>query len=672
MLSPLFRFSVDGGNMRKKDSLKARAIVDEVFPGYPEKDRVKTAKRLENIFKDERLAKFLEIEESLNNRARAISSNKVIPRIKPEYKMLFNNLVLLDSFIHDKDAVIELLLPEQGVNKDKILDNLVSEFSYRMRLYQMGASLAHQLKEQSIDSELNFFEARLDRLIDITQPEHPIDNALAVKNTPVALHALQVLEDVEKSADYDPNSVKDMLEKVRYYIKIEQARPAYALLTKVLNKEMHQPFALMLMAQLHLQFKDQLIRKGNSYHFMHLESEACSAAERHYDELASESYWKADDQKEQAFKLIIQALQHWPTYKDYSDEICYEEFGLRESAIDYVLKTVASKCDPDRYEYLFSEKVRARTGAFVEGEARQKTEELKADPLFDSDTDRLITQLAEEKLLSSPSIYGDISQKVCGQINAMCVANVLPAENMETLRNRYWSNLDDITESYPDLLTQLSTADQRIAKAFRQHLISTKSVNGALHFIDTELKRTDKQNHKCAVNAKLKFLEELTFHHYKIKQFEQSHQYSLTATKLLEGSQDLGIERIDYLLEKWRYCSVRSYIDANDICELTSMERVEILRQLLDLHEQHITSLLCGNREYMIWDCETYDGGGFRNFYTDPFGREENDIFSTDEYEGVDKCLSRGFITECISEVCPDELRLRANKLIDLISSRLK
>ena len=298
--------------MRTRDPLKARAIIDSLFPSFPEKDNQRLAKRLEQMFKNEQLAPYITRERIDNNR---MGSNKPLAdcyRVKPEYKTLISNLILLDTLTHDRSAALKLILGDsKDQNVTDHLDRLLNDFSFRMQLYKSAIGLIHNLKGQSEQNPIDFKSTKLDQLMGASL-NRSYKPGVQIKNTPVELHALRVLEEVERAIDYDPESIEDMIEKARYYIKIEQARPAYDLLRAVTSKKENHSVALMLLAQVHLTFKDQLARQASHYKLMHEESEPCSAAERHYDEIASETICRAIDEREQAFDLLTKALKYWP------------------------------------------------------------------------------------------------------------------------------------------------------------------------------------------------------------------------------------------------------------------------------------------------------------------------------------------------------------------------
>ena len=675
--------------MRTRDLFKARAIIDELLPHFPESDRKKAAQRLEQTFKNKQLAPFLVSEEVVNNRAGAEKPTATRYSVKPEYKTLICNLVLLDTLTHNKNTALKLVLGEHDdqIIRDQ-LEQLLNEFSTRMYLYQSGIGLIHKLKNQIDDQSINYNEVRLDHLMG-SSSSSSARTGIQLKNTPVELHALQVLEEVEKAIDYDPTCVKDMLEKARYYIKIEQARPAYDLLQSILSREENHSVALMLLAQVHLRFKDQLGREAHYYQIMHQESEPCSAAERHYDEMATESAFKADDEKTRAFQLMVRALKYWPK-NDEKWGGPYEESSLRDQAKSHLLHLAAGKCDPDVYEYedkllakldLYADsrrKYRIRHAPKYEGhevadwlqptdkEILTKDAELKAAVFFDPETDAVLTELAQEQLKSRGTLLQDLGQRLIEQIDSMKVLQVLAPEQARKVFPDYVKNLQNTTDRQPEWLNRLMACTNGYGRSLRRQLVSHFGKDEACKFIDKELPRISEKNESDAATIKLNILDQLAKHYYDLQKYDDCYQCCLQAIPSITLHCGDNKDRLNFRLSYWYYRAIRCYVDKVLCSSCPGVDMDESFSHFIDTHYSHIEFLLQSNKSYMIkkgaGDYET----GYDEWHEDPFGNEEQDIFVKD-YD--DRCLFRDFLNTGLQQSKKLDIQEKGQRLLTMLNA---
>ena len=364
----------------------------------------------------------------------------------------------------------------------------------------------------------------------------------------------------------------------------------------------------------------------------------------------------------------------------------YEEESLRDHAKSHLIHLAAMKCDP---ETQYDDKLLARLDLYVESKIKYRlrfspidfegyervkhseptdeelhleADELKAKPFFDEEKDKVILTLASELLDSRGTFLQSKSQRIVELIDAMMVLQVLTPEDSKELFPSFLEGLQELTKDNPESLNCLMTYSNGYGLSLRRQLVAAYGKSDAFNFIDQELIRSSEKQRKDTARIKLLILENLSQNLYKLHRYEECYHCCIEAEPLIEPAYKEDSNWLNIQKASWLYKAVRSYIDETIQRSLNGEDISARAISFLDRHYSHIEYLIQCNRAYMYQN----GGGDFETGYDqweeDPFGQQEDDIFSTG-YDG--KCLFRDFIKK-LSQYSDTDPKLH-NKLQGLL-----
>jgi len=230
----------------------------------------------------------------------------------------------------------------------------------------------------------------------------------------IPLHMAKALEKVrwsDRFQDGDPDAICHAAEQYMAAGAIEVAEP---LIEQVLEADPNHPGGWFQKARLLLKKSDLAMRQASHYRFLSEEADVLSAAEQHYEDLASDEAGNSLNLRQEAFDACVKAYSLLPDGAAYEQSAIRwsSDYGalrnLRHSVRKFIVQEAGERCNPYRMDGSIHERINARLGRtkkMVWDETRQthdwvpdndKMERLAAQPLFSENTDKMIVAAYKE------------------------------------------------------------------------------------------------------------------------------------------------------------------------------------------------------------------------------------------------------------------------------------
>jgi hypothetical protein len=225
------------------------------------------------------------------------------------------------------------------------------------------------------------------------------------------LQLLRFIEDIRKSDGFQEGTPESVCRVVEHYIQLGALKVADTLLEQALEQAPDHPGLWFQKSRLLMALSAQEGRSALHYGLMGAEADALSAAEAHWEMMASEHAGRSSDLRGQVFATCLKALALLPETSRYEAEArrWSADFGslrkLRLDVLSLVVQEAGWRCDPYySMDSVLYDRVQARLGRAPKAWQPQhgwvedpvELARLAGHPLFSEANDRLIVQAYRE------------------------------------------------------------------------------------------------------------------------------------------------------------------------------------------------------------------------------------------------------------------------------------
>lgn len=364
-------------------------------------------------------------------------------------KVLENVALLKISFGFDNRDVV-LAISGDSRDIERMIKKRENEITLLANAYAQATSRFSSIKE-ALTSGKAFEE------IDI-RGEVSLEKVAQADSDPkrsIPLHMAKALEKVRWSdgfQDGDPDAICLAAEK---YMTAGAIEVADSLIEQVFDADPSHPGGWFQKARLLLKKSDLVMRKASHYRFLSEEADVLSAAEQHYEDLASDEAGNSHNLRQEAFDACVKAYSLLPDGAAYEQSAIRwsSDYGtlrnLRHSVRKFIVREAGERCNPYRMDGSIHERINARLGRtkkMVWDETRQthdwvpdidEMERLAAPPLFSENTDKMIVAAYKELMADSWTSFDRKSV----QLSALNFIRVLMSES------EYRQEVADFAES---------------------------------------------------------------------------------------------------------------------------------------------------------------------------------------------------------------------------------
>lgn len=323
-------------------------------------------------------------------------------------KVLENVALLKIGFGFDNRDVV-LAISGDSRDIERMIRTRENEITLLANAYAQATSRFSSIKE-ALTSGKTFEEIDIRGDVSLGQ----ISRVDSDPKRSIPLHMAKALEKVrwsDRFQDGDPDAICHAAEQYMAAGAIEVAEP---LVEQVLEADPNHPGGWFQKARLLLKKSDLATRQASHYRFLSEEADVLSAAEQHYEDLASDEAGNSLNLRLEAFDACVKAYSLLPDGAAYEQSAIRwsSDYGtlrnLRHSVRKFIVQEAGERCNPYRMDGSIHERINARLGRtkkMVWDETRQthdwvpdidEMERLAAQPLFSENTDKMIVAAYKE------------------------------------------------------------------------------------------------------------------------------------------------------------------------------------------------------------------------------------------------------------------------------------